>query len=99
MTGTELRYRLGAFYAAQESENGAPGGLLSTCHRLAIPIFVGAPADGSVFLNSMKLWAMREAGLLARLRLRARSARRGLRGLRLSLLGAVRQAPPMRSRR
>jgi deoxyhypusine synthase len=25
---------------------------------------VGAPGDGSVFLNSMKLWAMREAGLL-----------------------------------
>ena len=39
-------------------------GLLSTCHRLAIPIFVGAPGDGSVFLNSMKLWAMREAGLI-----------------------------------
>ncbi len=27
-------------------------------------MFVGAPADGSVFLNSMKLWAMREAGLI-----------------------------------
>ena len=26
-------------------------------------MFVGAPADGSVFLNSMKLWAMRRAGL------------------------------------
>jgi len=31
---------------------------------MAIPIFVGAPGDGSLFLNSMKLWAMREAGLL-----------------------------------
>ena len=29
-----------------------------------IPIFVGAPGDGSVFLNSMKLWAMRQAGLI-----------------------------------
>jgi deoxyhypusine synthase len=29
-------------------------------------VFVGAPGDGSVFLNSMKLWAMREAGLIAR---------------------------------
>jgi deoxyhypusine synthase len=37
---------------------------LATCHRLAIPIFVGAPADGSVFLNSMKLWAMQQTGLL-----------------------------------
>lgn len=64
MTGTELRYRLGAFYAAQEKRNSVQAGLLSTCHRLAVPVFVGAPADGSVFLNSMKLWAMREAGLI-----------------------------------
>jgi deoxyhypusine synthase len=58
MTGTELRYRLGAFYARQERATGVQKGLLATCHELAIPIFVGAPADGSVFLNSMKLWAM-----------------------------------------
>ncbi len=64
MTGTELRYRLGAHFAAQEHKNHVPAGLLSTCQRLAIPIFVGAPGDGSVFLNSMKLWAMREAGLI-----------------------------------
>jgi deoxyhypusine synthase len=65
MTGTEMRYLLGAYYAAQERKNGIAEGLLATCHRLAIPVFVGAPADGSVFLNSMKLWAMREAGLEA----------------------------------
>ncbi len=64
MTGTELRYRLGAIYAEQERARDIPTGLLATCHRLAIPIFVGAPADGSVFLNSMKLWAMRESGLI-----------------------------------
>jgi deoxyhypusine synthase len=64
MTGTELRYRLGAEYAQQERRNGVAPGLLATCHRLAIPVFVGAPGDGSVFLNSMKLWAMREAGLI-----------------------------------
>ncbi|PWU05205.1 MAG: hypothetical protein C5B51_15250 [Terriglobia bacterium] len=64
MTGTEMRYLLGRFYAAQEQQNGVPAGLLATCHRLAIPVFVGAPGDGSVFLNSMKLWAMREAGLI-----------------------------------
>jgi deoxyhypusine synthase len=64
MTGTELRYRLGAFYADQERANRVETGLLATCHRLAIPVFVGAPGDGSVFLNSMKLWAMREAGLI-----------------------------------
>ncbi|MGD1097450.1 MAG: deoxyhypusine synthase family protein [Bryobacteraceae bacterium] len=64
MTGTELRYRLGGVYAEQELLGGTQPGLLSTCQRLAIPIFVGAPSDGSVFLNSMKLWAMREAGLV-----------------------------------
>jgi deoxyhypusine synthase len=65
MTGTELRYRLGEYYAAQERKNGVAEGLLSACHRMAIPILVGAPGDGSLFLNSMKLWAMRQAGLLA----------------------------------
>ena len=64
MTGTELRYLLGGFYMRQEQAHGVEQGLLATCHRLAIPIFVGAPGDGSVFLNSMKLWAMRQAGLI-----------------------------------
>ena len=64
MSGPEFRHLLGARYAAQEARTGVEPGLLSTCHRLAIPVFVGAPGDGSVFLNSMKLWAMREAGLL-----------------------------------
>ena len=64
MTGTEMRYRLGGLYGEQERANGAGGGLLSTCHRLAVPVLVGAPADGSIFLNSMKLWAMRQAGLM-----------------------------------
>lgn len=64
MTGTEMRHRLGAFYAEQESRNGVEPGLLATCTRLGIPVFVGAPSDGSVFLNSMKLWAMKQAGLI-----------------------------------
>lgn len=64
MTGTELRFRLGAHFARQERKNGVAPGLLATCQRLAIPVFVGAPGDGSVFLNSMKLWAMRESGLI-----------------------------------
>ena len=64
MTGTELRHLLGKYYAAEEQRHSVPPGLLSTCWRLAIPIFVGAPGDGSVFLNSMKLWAMRQAGLI-----------------------------------
>jgi deoxyhypusine synthase len=64
MTGTELRYLLGNIFAAQEEKNGIVPGLLATCSRLAIPILVGAPGDGSLFLNSMKLWAMKQAGLL-----------------------------------
>ena len=64
MTGTELRYLLGRYYGQQEKALGVEEGLLATCHRLAIPVFVGAPGDGSVFLNSMKLWAMRKAGLI-----------------------------------
>lgn len=58
MTGTELRHLLGLRYAAQEKQNGVREGLLALCARKAIPIFVGAPSDGSVFLNSMKLWAL-----------------------------------------
>jgi deoxyhypusine synthase len=64
MTGTELRNLLGQYFAAQEEQNGIAAGLLATCWRRAIPVFVGAPGDGSVFLNSMKLWAMREAGVI-----------------------------------
>jgi deoxyhypusine synthase len=64
ITGTELRNLLGKYYAAQEEQNGIQAGLLATCWRRAIPVFVGAPGDGSVFLNSMKLWAMRQAGLI-----------------------------------
>ncbi|HXA52463.1 MAG TPA: deoxyhypusine synthase family protein [Candidatus Acidoferrum sp.] len=64
MTGTELRNLLGQYYAAQEEHNGIAAGLLATCWRRSIPVFVGAPGDGSVFLNSMKLWAMREAGVI-----------------------------------
>lgn len=61
MTGTEMRYRLGSYYANAERQLGAPEGLLALCQRKAIPIFVGAPADGSVFLNSVKLWALAQA--------------------------------------
>ena len=61
MSGTEMRSLLGKCYAEQEAKVGAPEGLLALCHRKAIPVFVGAPADGSVFLNSVKLWALARA--------------------------------------
>ena len=62
MTGCEFRFLLGRHYAAAERAANAREGLLALCHRKAIPLFVGAPADGSVFLNSVKLWALREVG-------------------------------------
>jgi deoxyhypusine synthase len=62
MSGPEFRFLLGKRYAAQEKQNQQPEGLLALCARKSIPIFVGAPADGSVFLNSVYLWALQELG-------------------------------------
>jgi deoxyhypusine synthase len=56
MSGTEFRHKLGRRFAAQEQQNGVREGLLALCQRKDIPIFVGAPADGSAFLNSLALW-------------------------------------------
>ncbi|MFT5285549.1 MAG: deoxyhypusine synthase [Planctomycetota bacterium] len=62
MTGTEMRYLLGRRFAAQERANNIEPGLLARCWKMGIPIFVGAPADGSVFLNSVDLWTRQELG-------------------------------------
>jgi deoxyhypusine synthase len=64
MTGTELRYRVGQIYGECEKKLKVQTGLLATCHKFAVPILVGAPGDGSLFLNSMKLWAMKQAGII-----------------------------------
>lgn len=61
MSGTEFRHLLGLQFAEVERERGVLEGLLALCARKAIPVFVGAPSDGSVFLNSVRLWALREA--------------------------------------
>ena len=62
MSGTEMRNLLGARYAEAESARGVREGLLALCERKAIPVFVGAPSDGSVFLSSLKLWTDAELG-------------------------------------
>jgi len=62
MSGPQFRNLLGHRYAAQEQRNGVREGLLALCARKAIPIFVGAPGDGSVFLNSMALWTLAKTG-------------------------------------
>jgi deoxyhypusine synthase len=64
MTGTEFRHLLGKYYAAQEKRHGVEPGLLATCHELGIPVFVGAPGDGSAYLNHVKLWAMKQIGVI-----------------------------------
>ena len=62
MTTTERNYLLGKEFGAREKALGVRPGLLSTCAEMELPVFVGAPADGSLFLNSVKLWALERLG-------------------------------------
>jgi deoxyhypusine synthase len=56
MTTPELHYLLGESIAKVEEALGVKQpSLLATCYRRAIPIFVGAVQDGSIFLNIVKL--------------------------------------------
>ena len=57
-------YFWAASMRSRSAAQASTPGCCAAAARLAIPIFVGAPGDGSVFLNSMKLWAMREAGII-----------------------------------
>ena len=62
MTTTERNYLLGRCYAEREQALDIAPGLMSTCTELDLPVFIGAPADGSVFLNSVKLWTLARMG-------------------------------------
>jgi deoxyhypusine synthase len=62
MTTTERNYLLGLEYARREKALGIAPGLMSTCAELELPVFIGAPADGSLFLNSVKLWTLARLG-------------------------------------
>ncbi|MBU6283858.1 deoxyhypusine synthase family protein [bacterium] len=56
MTTPELHYLLGEAIAQIEEALGIDQpSLLATCYRRAVPIFVGAVQDGSIFLNIVKL--------------------------------------------
>ena len=56
MTTPELHYLLGEAIAGIEEALGVKQpSLLATCYRRAVPIFVGAVQDGSIFLNIVKL--------------------------------------------
>ena len=58
MTTTERNHLLGREFGRREKALGVKPGLLSTCAEMELPVFIGAPADGSMFLNSVKLWAL-----------------------------------------
>jgi deoxyhypusine synthase len=62
MTTTERNYLLGKLYSEREKALGVAPGLLSTCAEMELPVFIGAPADGSLFLNSVKLWTLARLG-------------------------------------
>jgi deoxyhypusine synthase len=56
LTTPELHHLLGKNIAAIEEALGVQSpSLLATAYRYGVPIFVGAPQDGSIFLNVVKL--------------------------------------------
>ena len=65
LTTTEYRWLLGKQLNALEQRKKIRPGLLSTAYALDVPMFCASPADGSSFLNAIKLWAMKHrVGLL-----------------------------------
>jgi deoxyhypusine synthase len=59
MTTVHTNYLLGRHLHRLESELGvADPCLLSACYQAGVPVFVGAPQDGSIFLNAVKLKAV-----------------------------------------
>jgi len=60
LTTTEYRWLLGKFIHALEEKRGIPHGLLATAFEYDVPGFCASPADGSTFLNVVKLWMLQE---------------------------------------
>ena len=59
MTTAELHNRLGRrLYEIEDSLGVDQHSLLATAWKYGVPIFVGAPQDGSIFLNVVKLRAL-----------------------------------------
>jgi deoxyhypusine synthase len=59
MTTPEMHQELGRLLLALEQEIGVDQPcLLSACYQAGVPIFSGAPQDGSIFLNVVKLKAL-----------------------------------------
>lgn len=55
MTTTERNYRIGKLYDALEQARGIESGLVATCYQHGVPIFIGAPGDGSNSLGMLPL--------------------------------------------
>ncbi len=55
MTTTERNFRMGKLFDALEQVRGVESGLVSTCYKHAVPIFIGAPGDGSNSLGMLPL--------------------------------------------
>jgi deoxyhypusine synthase len=63
VTTAELHNHLGRRLFELEQELGADQPcLLSACYQAGVPIFVGAPQDGSIFLNAVRLHALKLPG-------------------------------------
>jgi deoxyhypusine synthase len=59
MTSVHTNHLLGRHLQGLENELGiADPCLLSACYQAGVPVFVGAPQDGSIFLNAVKLKAL-----------------------------------------
>lgn len=59
LTTVELHAELGRCLAEVEARLGVDQPcLLSACWQAGVPVFVGAPQDGSIFLNAVKLAAL-----------------------------------------
>ncbi len=56
MTTPELHYEIGRVVAQiEEHKQITRPSLLATCYRHGVPVFVGAPQDGSIYLNVVKM--------------------------------------------
>ena len=55
MTTTERNYRIGKVYHFLEEARGVEHGLMATCYQYGVPVFVGAPGDGSNSLGLLPL--------------------------------------------
>jgi deoxyhypusine synthase len=65
LTTTEYRWQLGRHVHALEKQRGLAHGLLATAYEYDVPGFCASPADGSTFLNVMKLKLLSDMGKLS----------------------------------